>query len=348
MSPHPLLRCAFLLLAAASLPGQAADAPVAVRAAPFTVPPATGPVTHVLVTNLRDVAYRGTVSLKLPEGWKLNRESQPVSLAPRATARVAFAIEKARATEANAYPVRVVAVGEGTEVAREQTIVCASSPYFTPKIDGRTGEWDDAIPITFLSRGRTTVFRTYWSRSAFSLLVEVEEEKLNGHGRKGAFDAVQVALAGRGAATGTKPSEKAARYEFLLVAGGSMWARDRVYALAKPGMALSVAAEERELEPLEIKEAQLRVRRRKGVTCYECAIPFSAMPELRAAEGRDYFLGLLVHDPDGTGVRDWGQAAGLWPWQRNPLAWCRWKGARWGADAPFDSKIECGFCSSRH
>ena len=46
-------------------------------------------------------------------------------------------------------------------------------------------------------------------------------------------------------------------------------------------------------------------------------------------KGGEFCLSLLVHDPDGVGIRDWGEAVGLWPCQRNRLAWSRWPGARW-------------------
>ena len=109
-----------------------------------------------------------------------------------------------------------------------------------------------------------------------------------------------------------------------------------------------MALQPRELALLELKEAKLVVKSRQGITYYECAIPFSVMRDIKATEGREFCLSLLVHDPDGTGVRDWGEAAGLWPSQRSRLAWCDWQGARWGSEAPFDNKIEWGFCSSKH
>jgi hypothetical protein len=71
------------------------------------------------------------------------------------------------------------------------------------------------------------------------------------------------------------------------------------------------------------------------------------MPEIKATEGREFRFSVLVHDPDGTGVRDWGEAAGLWPWQRSRLAWASWQGVQWGKEPPFDSAIEWGFCSSK-
>ena len=76
------------------------------------------------------------------------------------------------------------------------------------------------------------------------------------------------------------------------------------------------------------------VSRTAGVTRYECSIPFGPMRDrIRPSEGREFCLSVLVHDCDGTGIRDWGQAAGLWSWQRNPLAWSRWQGDRWGKES---------------
>ena len=59
-------------------------------------------------------------------------------------------------------------------------------------------------------------------------------------------------------------------------------------------------------------------------------------------------LAVLVHDPDGTGLRDLGEAVGLWPSQRNRFAWSRWQGASWGVEPPFDNKLEWGLCASKY
>lgn len=72
------------------------------------------------------------------------------------------------------------------------------------------------------------------------------------------------------------------------------------------------------------------------------------MPGLRPTTGREFCFSLLVHDPDGTGVRDLGRAASPLPARRNRLAWCSWRGVRWGPQRPLDGKIEWGFCSSIH
>ncbi|HUT37648.1 MAG TPA: NEW3 domain-containing protein [Planctomycetota bacterium] len=322
---------------------------LALRAEHFTVPPATGPSIHVVVQNLRDAVWRGRVALRLPDGWRWDPAERAVALAPRATQRVAFTIVKGMNLDANRYAVEVAATGDdGARVVRKQEIVCASAPFFEPRIDGRTGDWDDAVPVTFLHAGKKTVVRTYWNRTHFCLLVEVEEERHVGY-RKGAeFDAVQVAIAPREAPAASQPEGKAARDEFLLVGSRSMWSRDRCFLLATPGTALSATQEARELASLEFKAARLVVRRRGGATCYEAAIPLAAMPGIQPTEGREFCFSVLVHDPDGTGLRDWGEAAGLWPRQRNRLAWSQWLGARWGRDAPFDNRIEWGFCSSKH
>jgi hypothetical protein len=86
-----------------------------------------------------------------------------------------------------------------------------------------------------------------------------------------------------------------------------------------------------------------------GVTHYECSLAFRPLrPHIQPIEGREFCFSVLVHDPDGTGLRDWGQAAGLWPWQRNELAWCRFEGCQWGDQPPQDSKLPWGFYSSKY
>jgi hypothetical protein len=308
-------------------------------------------VTHVVVKNLQDKPWQGTVRLELPDGWAANRGEAEVRLEPGETKRVPFAIQKALNAESNRYVLRIAATGGGHTVAREQTVVCASAPYFRPKIDGRPDEWGDAIPISFICGGKRTTVRTYWNRRHFCLLAEVEEEDLRGYrskpGEKG-FDAVQFALAPAEAVTGTTAEAEAVRYEFLLAAGRGWWHSDKCFLLLKSGDPLATARQPTGLAEKRLKGADVRVRRRKGITCYECAVPWAAMPAIRPMVGRELRFSFLVHDPDGTGIRDWGEAAGLWPWQRSKLAWCMWPGARWNEEPPFDGKIEFGLCTSRH
>ena len=159
---------------------------------------------------------------------------------------------------------------------------------------------------------------------------------------------MQLAVSPEGAITGTSEDEEATRFEFLLVAT-SEGTGGRCFLLAKPGMKLAEAAKVRRLEPLEYEDADVAVARRDGITYYECSVPFRLMRKaIRPTEGREFSLSVLVHDPDGTGIRDWGQTAGLWPSQRNRLAWSRWEGAKWGQNPPFDNKLQWGMCTSKY
>ena len=318
--------------------------PVAIRPENLVVLPATGPLTHVQVQNLRNETYRGTIHLTCPDGWKLDAASKPVTIKPRQLARVPFAIEKGMDAESNSYPVRVRAVGGGGEVVWDKPIAAVSTPYYKPTIDGKLEDWVDAIPVTFVTRGKKTVVSTYWSRRNFSLLVAVEEDAFKTMGRGDSFDAVQVAISPADAKTPRSDGGKAQRYELLLTSDGS---GGTCFLLTRPGEAVAAGQKIRPLAGLVLAGAQLQVFREKGVTYYECAVPLKAMPAMRAEPGREYRFSLLVHDPDGTGLRDWGQAAGLWPWQRNRLAWSQWPGAAWPAEPPYDNKIEGGFCSSK-
>ena len=334
------------LAASTLLAGAASRTEIAVRAENFTVPPSTGPVTHILVRNSDDTKSEATIKPKFPDGWRWTPKQRTASIEPGQTQRLAFAIEKAADAESNRYPVEItISSGSRTTVHR-QTIVCASAPYFKPKIDGKFKDWADAIPATFTAKDKKTVVSTYWNKKQFCLYVQVEEDKLNSYKKDAAqIDAVQFAVASNKATTGASPDSKAQRCEFLLVDSGK---RDKCFTLIKTGDELAVAQQQRPLEPLEFKDAYIIVKRKGRITYYECAIPFAAMPQIRPAVGRQIAFSILVHDPDSTGVRDWGKAAGLWPEQLNPFAWCRWGSADWPGQTLYDSKLEWGLCSSKH
>ena len=241
--------------------------------------------------------------------------------------------------------------GAGGRISRKQNIVCASAPYFKPKIDGNIADWADSIPVTFVGNGKKTVIRTYWTKRLWSVCVEVEESKLGGYRKNaegGMVDAVQFALAVGGAETGSKPDDKANRYEFLIADCPGLFAKDKCFLLARPGEALGLSQEVRSLDGLEFAEAAVVVKRKGKTTVYECSIPFSAMPQIRPDTGREICFSVLVHDPDDTGIRDWGKAAGLWQSQRNKYAWCSWQGVKWADPPPYDNKIEWGLCSSKY
>ena len=116
----------------------------------------------------------------------------------------------------------------------------------------------------------------------------------------------------------------------------------------RPGDNIADAGKERPLAHLRLKDAKVAVKRSKNITTYECSIPLSLIAKLKPITGREYRMSFLVHDPDGTGIRDLGQVSGLWDFQRNKLAWSSWKGVKWQEKPPFDSKLEWGFCTSKH
>ena len=319
-----------------------------IRPKNFIVTPSTGPVAEIIVQNKGEQPYKGTVSPTFPEGWRVAPESQTVELQSGETKILSFAIQSGADLKSNEYAVSVKA--DGAE-ALNATVVCASTPYFKPEIDGSLSEWGDAIPITFLTGGKKTTVRSYWNRDFFYLAVEVQEDQLTGLADGSAeqgIDAIQFALAPGRTTTSTDPAAESVRYEFLAAASGSRWKGDKCFQLIHPGEPLAITEAARPLDPLRLKEAEIETRRSDDVTIYELMIPMKPMRSLRATAGREYCFSLLVHDPDGTGVRDLGVVMNLQDETRNPQAWCNWNGARWNGIVPFDSKIEFGFCSSVH
>ncbi len=328
----------------------AAGEPVALRVGSFAVAPAHTPHAVVTIKNLRQVPYEGTLRVKGPEGWAIAPPEQRVSLTAGETKQVKFTVQRGTILKSNSYPLEVAVVGAGTSVVRRQNVATASAPFFKPTIDGRVDDWKDAIPVTFTTGGKKTTISTYWNRKQFCAMVAVEEDKLvtSPAGPDQGIDAVQIALAPAETKTGSSPDEAAGRYEFLLLAGAKPGEKAGCLLLADPDAKLAVTQKARALADLQPVQAELAVSRNAGTTYYECAIPFKLIPLLKPGEGREFCLSVLVHDPDGTGVRDWGEAAGLWPWERSPWAWSKWQGAKWGPEPPFDNRTPWGQCSSKY
>lgn len=328
-------------------------AAVALRAENFVVLPSSQPLAFVDVQCLQSQPYRGTVSYRGPQGWRVSPAQRQVELRPGEIQRVQFAVDRGTNLEENSYPVEIRAASSDAtaEVVRKQNVRCASAPFFKPVIDGDPAEWKDAIPLRFVTKGKLTTVSTYWNRQQFCLLVAVEEDRFVGYRAKpgpNGFDAVQVAVAPQGSKTGSLPTDDAGRYEFLFVWTGAGTA-GRCYQLARPNVKLGETQQDRELAPLACEQAVVAVSRKDRTTYYECAVPFAPMrQDIRPSEGREFHLSVLVHDPDGTGLRDLGEAVGLWPSQRNRFAWSRWQGAIWGVEPPFDNKLEWGLCASKY
>ncbi len=329
-----------------SAPCRAGDPLVWVEA--FTIPPAHSPIFHVAVKNPGETPLEAAMSVKLPGPWTAVPETVDVSLAPGEATRVRFESEQGTEIAANRYPVEVTITSDGRTATHQQEVFWAGTPFFSPEIDGRIDDWNDAIPIRFDVEAKTTTVATYWNRRRFSVMIAVEQDALRPIDDATPFDAVQISLAPDGAATGTTPDDEAQRFEFLLVAVGTD-GEGKVYQLAEPGMKLARAAKTRPLEGLELEAAELVVRHEDGVTYYEGSIPFGPMrAAIRPSEGRAYQFSVLVHDPGGAGLRDLGHALGLGPCRRNPLAWSRFPGDSFGETPPYDSKTPWRFISSRH
>ena len=72
----------------------------------------------------------------------------------------------------------------------------------------------------------------------------------------------------------------------------------RVTDLATTDTQMSLVDEQRPLEPLVYRAAELVVRRVGETTYYECSLPWDEMRQaIQPAEGREFCLSVLVHDP---------------------------------------------------
>jgi len=340
-----LLVCLLSLLAGAAWAAE----PLAVQVGPLVVTPAHLPPVVVTIRNRQATPLQGAVRLNLPDGWTYRPEQLPLTLAANETQRLVFTVTRGTTSAENRYRIGVVVEAGNVSANYERDVVCASAPYFKPTIDGLADEWDDAIPLSFVVGGKRTEVRTYWNRRQLSLLVTVEEDRLvlpDARDAKGPFDAVQLAIAPQESVTPRSADAEATRVELLLV--GAADGGGRSYLLAEPGIAIGQTQQIRPLETLSADDVLLAVRRDSRRTRYECGIPFRRLRSIRPSEGREFCMSLLVHDPDGVGIRDLGHAAGLWPEQRNRMAWSRFPGDHWQDTIPQDNKLPWGLCSSKY
>jgi hypothetical protein len=339
--------CATLLL---FLDALGAAEPVALRIESLTVSPAQVPSAVVVVQNRSSEAYEGQLEIEAPANWVLEPRTQPVILAPKASKRVFFLVKRAANRPDNRYPLTVRARSTDGDTSRRQHVVVASAPYFKPTVDASHSEWKDAIPVTWMTSGKETVVRTFWNRRNFCLLVEVEEDHFSPwQDRVEAVpcDAVQIAISAEGSTTPSATDAKAGRFEYLLL--GDDRGAGRCFQLADPDTDVAVTTQPPDLLQSVVSDAELRVWRERDRTYYECSLSWRPIRDyIRPSEGRSFCFSILVHDPDGVGLRDWGQAAGLWPWQRNPLAWSEWANVSWDEDPAFDNKTSWGLCSSKY
>jgi hypothetical protein len=194
-----------------------------------------------------------------------------------------------------------------------------------------------------------TTISTYWNRRQFSLLVVVQEREwvpYAGTESSVTPDAVQFAISPLKAGADESADQTAGRFEFLILA-----AKDgtRCYQLASIDTPLAEVRTCRELKGLVNDDVDAVVRRDGDMTVYECSFPFAPMrDEIRPMEGREFCMSVLVHDPDDTGLRDLGIAAGLRASPADADAWCRWDGETSGKTPPRGNRVRWGLCTSKY
>jgi hypothetical protein len=333
--------------AAATAAADVLQSPLLLRAESLAVLPRSKPVIYVHACNVTTSPVTATISVAVPAGWQLTRSKQAIELAGGEQQRIGFPVADGREHKDNSYPITIKAECDGRVWSRQQVISVASAPYFKPQIDGTFDDWEAAIPVSFKTGERKTVIASYWNRRHLSLLISVDEKAYVPRGAERYWDAVQISLAPRDSISSRDPEHAAERFEFLVFADQA--GRGHCCQLATPETSLSATTIARKVEQLAEEKAEVVVKRIEGTTYYELALPLAKLRKfIRPSEGREFYLSVLVHDPDGVGIRDWGVAAGFWPQQRNRLAWSDWEGAQWGTEPPMDCRAAWGMCSSRY
>ncbi len=353
-APAIAIILSMLWAGACGIDASAADR-LAMRIEPLTVPPATGPLVSAVVRNTSDLPYNGLLHISGPDGFLLRPSERNVSLRAHQSKRIAFNIEQGQTREKNEYSFSLTADdGVRRQVFRQQIFV-GSAPYFKPVIDGDPNDWNDAIPVTFGEPVETVTVSTFWNRRQFCLLVAVKEAQLSARNRSDTSqpcDAVQVALAPLVWDDDPLDARLANRYEYLLmpVRSESGELSGRCYQLADPGTPLSQTRSPRSLETLTYESATLVVRREAGITYYECALPWKPLrDQISPSEGREFYLGLLVHDTGRTRIRDLAAAAGNGPPGADYEGWCRWPNANSTSDRQLRaSRVRWGLCTSKY
>jgi hypothetical protein len=332
------------------IPTAIAEDALMLRVETLTVPPATQPLLQVVAQNPGSAAWQGELSLRGPTTWQLTPDRQPLSVRPGGQTRLSFSIERGRNIASNRYEFAATARSQaGTVVEHRQQVFVASAPYFKPTIDGQLDEWKASIPITFTTAGQNTTISTYWNRREFSLLVQVQEKQLvpfSGKNPQQAFDAVQFALAPLPETETEMDSALAKRFEYLLVATED---GPSCYQFAGSGTENTSGSDIGNMKPLASNQVKLALRRERDFTIYECSLSFRPLRDvLRPSEGREFWMSVLVHDPDGTGLRDLGKTASLWPAPDSQSTWHRWSNAVFQDRKPLPPMVRWGFCASKY
>ena len=281
-----------------------------------------------------------------PTDWRIAPDSQPLELAAAAEKRLAFNIEKARNVAANVYPFTIQARVGDRLVRCEQSVFVATPPYSKATIDGRPDEWQDAIPVSFVQQDKRTTISTFWQRKRSACWSRSRSSSTSAMRVRTDRRAMRSSWRSR---PGTARSRRRADRPTLRVPVDVGGRRRQVFSTGRLGHAASGAGRRKALEPLECSDVETAIVRDGEVTYYECSLPFSLLREaIEPAEGREFFLSVLVHDPDGTGLRDLGRAAGLWPQPDDAQAWSRWRGMAAPLEPPLGNQVRWGLCTSKY
>ena len=331
---------------------------IGLRAEALLVVPSHYPALRVWVNNDQAQAFSGHLSLELPEGWTTNPAEHSVNLESGASQRYSFTVQHGKNHSENRYPVTMVLhEDDGRTIRADQLVSAATAPYFKVTIDAQIDDWDDAVPVEMMTDGKKTTVATLWNRRTFSVLVAVEEDRLltdsiDDHDKPGSVDAVQLSIGPVPSSTlnsGESPSsdEMLKSRQLLIVAKPVNQPIDAKDSLSL----LNAVCYDLDDDCSLLEDVAVAVRRDAdvGVTYYELSIPFrTVLSAIQPSEGREFRFSMLVHDPDGVGLRDLGARFGTPKALTPDESWTQWKGDSLEGEKPRSRRQPWGMCSSKY
>lgn len=299
-------------------PGLVLRAPLTVTE-PLTVdvaPNPAGPAFRVTVRNLGSETLTGALRLTstLTDRPTPVRLSAPFAdLAPGEAARLDF--PAASPNPSARYTTRVVAEtapGARIEISHSLVFAAARRCVTPPTIDGRLDDWSDLWPIRVdtLSGERSDPddgpprdetdlsarAAVQWDADRFYVAIAVRDDIHHNDGRDGSLwdgDSVQLGFAPQPDRSGAPAAEWGAA---LTTVGPQAWCWRNTGGRPTGPAAI----------PLAIVRDEAA-----GVTVYELAFPWSALPDIAAEPDTWFGFGLLVNESDGANRGYYGWHAGI-------------------------------------
>lgn len=337
--------------------------PVSIRITNFPIGLVTTPNIYVYVENGSTEACEGRLELVGPAGWTFEPAQVDVAVPAGETFRTMFTVYNARLNKENAFSfeAKIVPKKAGQEIiTTKQTLRTCSAPFGRPSIDLSDGgdvvesldvtgphlelkpesvmqRWEDAFPITWTVQQHKTTLRAFWNRRNLSLLIGVEEDHWIPDG-DALVDAVQISLASPIDSKQTGEN----KFEFLV---RNVDNKATLVELCSPAQLPNPNSRIDPKTLVAVEESEVSIIRSGRVTWYAVSIPWKSVPSIRAGEGREFYLSFLIHDPDGTGLRNFADEAGFV--QNYPKAWTPWKGGSLDNKGTRDHRVHWGMCSSK-